>query len=252
VLAIILMVLFYGIKDSINLIYSYSAAFLGWSAEDVVHAGMFNILGVIVATFIVVKAIQAKKENLPILLLSGFGVMCFYHLWFYFQLTPDLSFAQVCVPIFLQGIACGLLFVPITVFCMATVPAGTGMTGIVICAYARFIATLNATAGFYTLRQNYGQQFKEGFLSHLIPGNDLLAERLNIFNQLFQGNGYTSGEIPSLANAAVARSVGAQSQLLTMKAIFYVAAVLMLIVVCVLLLQAAKARIAQRFPGSPR
>lgn len=246
IMAILLMIVFYGIKDSINLIYGYSTSFLGWSAEDVVQAGMFNILSVIAATLIVVKAIQVKKENLPLLLLSGFGVMCFYHVWFYFQVTPDLSFAQVCVPIFLQGFACGLLFVPITVFCMATVPASTGMTAIVVCAYARFIATLNSTAGFYTLRQNYNQQFKEGFLSQLIPGNDILTQRLNLFNQVFQEKGFTPEEIPGLTSAMIAKSAGAQSQLLTMRAIFYFAAVLVIIVFLVLLLQAVKTKIAQR------
>jgi MFS transporter, DHA2 family, multidrug resistance protein len=250
ILAIVLMILFYGIKDSMNLIFGYSTSFLGWSSEDVVHAGMFNILGVIVATLIVVKVVQIKKENLPLLLLAGFGTMCFYHVWFYLQVAPDLSFFQLCIPIFIQGFASGLLFVPITVFCMATVPVSTGMTAIVICAYARFIATLNASAGFYTLRQDYNQQFKEGFLSHLIPGNDILTQRLSFFTQIFQAEGYTPGEIPALTNTLLAKSIGMQSQLLTLKAIFYIAAVIMLIAFMVLLLQAVKAKIAQRFPKS--
>src|SRR5690606_25856654 len=43
IFAIILMLAFWGIKDSINLIYGYSSMVLGWNSADVVNAGMYNI-----------------------------------------------------------------------------------------------------------------------------------------------------------------------------------------------------------------
>src|SRR5690606_16396484 len=92
IFAILLMLVFWGIKDSINLIYGYSAGVLGWSSADVVNAGMYNIIGVVVATLIAVKVILYKKQNLPKILLLGFLMLCIYHLWIYFGLTPNLSF----------------------------------------------------------------------------------------------------------------------------------------------------------------
>ncbi|WP_207515674.1 MFS transporter [Longitalea luteola] len=236
IFAIVLMVLFWGIKDTINLVYGYSAGVLGWSAADIVNAGLYNIAGVIIATFIAVKLIQANKQNLPKLLLAGFAVLFFYHLWVYLYLTPDLSVNELRIPVFLQGFGCGLLFVPLTVFCMAAAPPNTGLTGIIICTYARFIAVLNSIAGFYMLQLNYNQQFKLGFLARLIPGNDLLLQRLELYKGLLVSKGYTADAATGISNMLIARSSGIQSQLLTFRAIFLLAALLMAIIVIVLLI----------------
>lgn len=226
IFALSLMLLFFGMKDSINLIYGYSAGVLGWNSADVVYSGLYNIAGVIIATFIAANVILAKKQNLPVLLLAGFATMFFYHFWVYLHLTPSLSLRELSIPIFLHGFGSGLLFVPITIFCMAAVP-GAGMTGIVIVTYARFIAVLNSIAGFYTLQLNYNQQFKENFLGKLVPENDLLVQRLELYKGLLVSKGYTPGEAAAISNMLIAKSTGIQSQLLTIRAIFLIAAIMM-------------------------
>jgi len=245
IIAISLMLLFWGIKDSINLIYGYAAGVLGWNAADVVNAGLYNIAGVIAATFIAVKVIQAKKQNLPKLLLAGFGLMFCYHLWVYVKLTPDLSFNQICIPIFMQGFACGLLFVPVSVFCMASVPQSTGMTGIVILTYARFIATLNSIAGLYTLQLRYNQQFKTSFLGKLLPESGIVSQRMELYKGVLMSKGYTPGEAAGITNMLIAKTVGIQSQLLTIRAIFFIAMIIVAIVIGFLLCFAVIGRIKE-------
>lgn len=250
VFAIFLMLLFWGIKDSINLIYGYAASVLGWSSADVVNSGLFNIAGVILATLIAVKVIMVKKQNLPKLLLVGFGVMFLYHSWVYTHLTPDLSFVDLCIPIFLQGFACGLLFVPVSVFCIASVPQSTGMTGIVVCTYARFVATVNSMAGYYTLQLNYNQQFKESFLGKLIPENSIVSQRQDLYKGLFVSKGYAPGEAAGISNMLLAKALGMQSQLLTLRAIFLIGTVLMAVVFIILVLFAVINKIkAARVPA---
>ena len=246
IFALVLMLLFFGMKDSVNLIYGYSAGILGWNSADVVELGMFNIAGVVIASFFAVKVILAKKQNLPILLLLGFATMFIYHFWVYMNLTPDLSFRGLSIPIFLHGLGCGLLFVPITIFCVASVPQTTGMTPIVICTYARFIAVLNSIAGFYTLQLNYNQQFKENFLGELVPENQLLIQRLEMYKGLFVSKGYTPAEAAGISNMLIAKSSGIQSQLLTIKAIFLVGAILMAVAFFVLILFAVINKIKGR------
>ena len=236
IFALCLLLLFWGIKDSINLVYGYAASVLGWSSADVVHAGLYNVAGVIAATVIAVKVILSGKQKLPILLVVGFGVLCLYHAWVYLHLTPDLSFADLCVPVFLQGFACGLLFVPVSVFCMATVPQSTGMTAIIICTYARFIASLNSIAGFYTLQLNFNQHFKEGFLGKLVPDNLIFTQRHDLYKSILSSKGYSAGEAAGISNMLIAKSSAIQSQLLTTRAIFYLGAVLAAIILVVLLL----------------
>lgn len=251
IFAILLMVLFFGIKDSINLIYGYSASVLGWSSADVVNAGLFNIAGVLIATFIAVKMILAKKQNLPILLLAGFAVMSFYHIWVYRYLTPDLSFAQLCIPIFLQGFAGGLLFAPITIFCMASAPQSTGMTGIVILTYARFTATLNSIAGFYTLQLHYNQQYKESFLGKLVPGSEILSQRQELYKGFLASKGFTPGEASGISNMLIAKTTGIQSQLLTIRTIFLISAIITAIALAILIIFAVINKIKAVRASSP-
>jgi DHA2 family multidrug resistance protein len=243
IFALMLMVLFFGVKDTINLLYGYSASILGWSSSDIVNSGLYNIAGVIAATFIAVKVILVKKQNLPKLLLAGFGVLFFYHLWVYQHLTPSLSLNDLRIPIFLQGFGCGLLFVPITIFCMAAVPQSTGMTGIIVCTYARFIAVLNSIAGFYTLQLTYNNQFKHSFLSKLVPQSEALTQRVEIYKGVFISRGYTPGDAANISNVMIAKSTAIQSQLLTMKAIFLIATILTAIIVFMLVVFAVVNRI---------
>lgn len=236
IFGLLLMVLFFGIKDSINLVYGYSVAVLGWSSADVVNAGLFNIAGVVIATCIVVKVVLAKKQNLPFLLLAGFAVMSCYHAWVYRYLTPDLSFSALAIPLFLQGFACGLLFVPITLFCMASAPQSTGMTGIVILTYARFTATLNSIAGFYTLQLQYNQQYKESFLGKLIPGTEILTRQQELYKGVLTAKGFTPEGATGISNMLIAKSTGIQSQLLTIRTIFLIGTIITATALAVLLI----------------
>lgn len=236
IFSLVLMLLFYGAKDSINLIYGYSAGVLGWSSTDIVDAGLFNIAGVLISIFLCVKIIPLKKENLSYLMLTGFGLMLIYHLLVYRNLTPDLSFNQLCIPIFLQGFASGLLFVSITMFCMSSVPQSTGLTWIIVCAYARFVAVLNSYAGFYALSLKYNQQFKESFLGNLVSGNQYLVQRQQTFQSFFQSKGFVTTDAAKLSNAMLAKATGIQSQLLTIRAVFFIIAMIMAAVFIVLLI----------------
>lgn len=236
IFALVLLLLFWGIKDSINLVYGYAAAVLGWSTSDVVNAGLYNVAGVIVATIIAVKVILSGKQKLPVLLVAGFVILCLYHVWVYLSLTADLSFVDLCVPIFLQGFACGLLFVPVSVFCIASVSQSSGMTAIIVCTYARFIASLNSIAGFYTLQLNFNQHFKEGFLGNLVPENLIFFQRQELYKGLLVSKGLGTAEATGISNMLIAKSSAIQSQLLSIRAIFFIGIALTAVIVALLLL----------------
>jgi DHA2 family multidrug resistance protein len=221
-----LLVLFYGIKDTINLIYGYAGNILGWSSTDVVQLGLFNSAGVILAIWFSVKMIIRNKLNVPKLIIAGFLVMICYNLWMYFSLTPNLSFVDLAVPVFIQGIASGLIFLPIMIFTMSAAPSFTGMTGIIVCAYARFIGTLNSISGFYTLQLHYNQEYKEDFLGHLTTEDTDFVQRSSDYQNLFLSKGYTTGQANALSNILINKAAGIQGQLLTNRTIFMIATIL--------------------------
>lgn len=246
---LLLLIVFYGIKDTINLLYGYAAGVLGWSSSDIVSLGLFNVCGVVLGTFLAVRALLHNKQHLPKLLLVGFGLLLFYHLWVYRNLTEDLSYMDLILPIGIQGLASGLLFAPIIVLCMASLPSFTGMTGIVICAYARFFASLNSIAGFYTLQENFKEEFRIGYLKNITTFNLTLNEQLHLYQNLLVSQGFGPGEAIGIARGMVGRSIGIHGMLLTYRAIFMLSVYLLLFTIAVLILFAVLNKI--RSKGKP-
>jgi DHA2 family multidrug resistance protein len=236
ILGLFLLILFYGIKDTINLIYGYAGGILGWSATDVVYLGLWNSVGVVLASVFSVKLILKNKLFVPKLIISGFLMMIVYNLWMYFSLTPNLSFADLAVPVFIQGFASGLIFLPVMLFTMSALPAFTGMTGIIVCAYARFITTLNSISGFYTLQLHYNQEFKLGFLTHLTAEDPDFVQRSSSYQNLFLSKGYTADQANALSNVLISKATAIQGQLLTNRTIFMIGTLLMCLAIVVLII----------------
>jgi DHA2 family multidrug resistance protein len=168
-------------------------------------------------------------------LIVGFGLLGIVNMWMSFLLTPDLAFANLVLPVFIQGAASGLLFIPIMIFVLSSAPGHTGTTGLVVAACARFTATSNSFAGFYNLQLYYNQYFKEGFLGYLTSENQNTIDRLNSYRAFYASKGFSSDQASTLSNAAISQSLTQQSQLLTNRAVFMTFAIGLLAVAILIL-----------------
>jgi DHA2 family multidrug resistance protein len=245
-LGLILLALYYGMKETINIIFGYTASVLQWSAPQVIELGLCNVAGIIIFVIISAAILIRKKDAILGFLITGFSMSLLYHLWMYFIFTPDLAFGDLVVPMFFQGAASGVLFVPIMIFTLNAVPPSTGITGLAIAAFTRFATLLNSGAGFYNLQLYYGQLYREHFLYHLTDVDQNALERLNSFRQLFMSKGYTSGQAEALANVSLNRALGVQVQLLTSRATFLfitvITAIVLLFIIVVFLYKYFKSR----------
>lgn len=217
---ILLLAFYYGIKDSLNLLFGYTTSVLQWSAPQMMSLGLFNIAGLLIFMYISGKLILTKKISIPFSIMIGFAVLLAYQLWMYSILSPDLSYADLVGPFFLQGAASGLLFVPLMLFSLSALNPTEVTSGLVIAAYVRFFALLNVSAGFYNLQLYYNQHFKEGFLAHVSPIDNTVSDRLFQYKQIYLNKGFTTAQAESLANTNLAKVLGQQTQLLSYKAIF--------------------------------
>ncbi len=249
-IGLILLALYYGMKESINLIFGYSASVLQWSEPQVITLGLVNIAGLIV--FMVISAaILLKRRDVTLgFVVCGFGMLLLYQLWMYFIFTPDLSFGDLILPLFFQGAASGILFVPIMIFTLNSVPQNTGITALAMAACARFITLLNSGAGFYNLQLYYNQLYRESFLAHLTGDDQPTAERLASFKQLFLAKGYSADQANVLANISLSKSLGIQGQLLTDKAVFlFIAALIAVILLLALIVFIVQTFLKRRTAG---
>lgn len=235
IIGVCLLAIYYGSKDSVNLIYNYVGGVLKWSTLQVIILSVCNIAGMVSLLVFAIRLMLAKKITIKVLLVTGFGLMAGFNMWMSFILTPDLSFTDLLFPVFVQGAASGLLFVPLMIYVLSSAPGHTGATGLVIAACTRFTATLNSFAGFYNLQLYYNQYFKEGFLGYLTPENQNTIARLNTYRSLYASKGFSPEQASSLANAAIWQNLTQQSQLLTNRAVFMVFAVLLMILAILIL-----------------
>jgi DHA2 family multidrug resistance protein len=235
IVGLCLLAIYYGSKDTINLVYNYAGSILKWSTLQVIFLALCNIGAMIISLVISTRLTLAKRHSTKGFLVTGFLIMAAYNAWIYYIMTPDLSFTDLLFPVILQGVASGLLFVPIIIFTVSSLPPATGTTGLVVAAYTRFIASLSSIAGFYNLQLYFNQHFKEGFLSYLTPENFITTDRLKNYQTLYMAKGFSGNQAAALANGALNQTLMQQSQLLTNRAIF-ISIALLLFAIAILIL----------------
>jgi DHA2 family multidrug resistance protein len=231
VMGVGLLAIYYGSKDSVNLIFNYTGGVLKWSTLQVIELGACNMAGMVGLLIFSSRMLLTKNLTIRALLIAGFALMGAFNLWMYFLLTPDLGFSDLLLPVLMQGAASGLLFVPIMIFVLSSAPEDTGASGLVIAAYTRFIATLHSIAGFYNLQLYYNQYFREKFLPYLTPESPVMAERLSYYRSVFTSKGFTLEQAATIADAAIGQTLTQQSQLLTNRALFMLFAIISLVLV---------------------
>lgn len=235
-IGLILLAIYYGSKETINIIFGYTASVLQWSPIEVALLGLSNIAGLIIFMVISAVILVRHKNTAMYFLMAGFGMLLLYQLWMYFIFTPDLSFLDLVLPMFFQGAASGLLFVPIMIFTLSSIPVTAGVTGLAAAAFTRFASLLNAGAGFYNIQLYYNQLYKESFLNHLTGVDQQVSERLAAFKQLFLSKGFSADQAAVAANISLAKALTIQSQLLTNRASFMFIAIIVAIILVLVVL----------------
>jgi DHA2 family multidrug resistance protein len=231
----LLLALYYGMKESLNLLFAYTTNILQWSPLEVMNLGLVNVTGIVVFIIITAQLLARRIVTVRGFIIAGFCMMLLYHLWIYFIFTPDLAFEDLILPMFFQGASSGMLFVPIMLFMLSSIPPATGITGLVIAADVRFISLLNASAGFYNLQLRYNQIYKEAFLRHLTNIDEQTAERVDGLRQLYQSKGFTADKSEVLSNLSLTRSLNTQTQLLTYRAIFFYISIIIIFILLALI-----------------
>nr|WP_067054041.1 hypothetical protein [Mucilaginibacter sp. L294] len=237
-IGLVLLAMYYGMKESINLIFGYTGSTLQWGTGQIVSLALVNVGGLISFMIVSTLILLRKKNATQGFVFAGFCMLLIYHVWMYFIFTPDLSFEDLLLPLFFQGAASAILFVPIMIFILKSVPPSTGITGLAVAAYTRFASLLNAGAGFYNLQLYYNQLFRESLLGHLTIADNEAGEHLQSLKELFVSKGYAPDQALTLANISLAKTLGVQSQLLTNRATFLFIAVLICIILGIAVLTA--------------
>ncbi|MEO8533057.1 MAG: MFS transporter [Flavobacterium sp.] len=185
-----------------------------------------NVIGLILAAVFLMKAMATKY-----IFMIGFFLLAVYHFWFTFLFVPDVSLSDIIVPYVLQGIAVGILFVPLVLFTVSAVPEKMMTSSGIVGVSGRF---WGSTIGFCIMQNALAFLNKKNFLklSQFVTDNSAeTQETIAKTTQSFMAKGYSAENANTLALKKIFSTVVKQSSLLSNMEIFTVVGYCLLILI---------------------
>lgn len=174
VIGAILFFIFYFSRAALNNVYSIMAVVWKWPWEYIANIQYINVAGTVVG-FIASALFLMKGVASRTIFCLGFMLLAIDCAWFTFTFYPDTTLQAICPPLFLQGVAQGILFTPLVMYITTGIPNYLVANGIVIGTSTRFWAT---TIG-YAFMQNALLYFTTKHTDHISFN---LTETNPIFN----------------------------------------------------------------------
>ena len=110
--ALLLLTVFYISKGTVFFTYLYMQDGLGIDSVSMITIWTFNILGLLVGIFVVPKLLL--KGVMPRTVIKmGFFILLVFHTWMFFLFANTASEEKYYLPLFVQGVGTGSLFVPL-------------------------------------------------------------------------------------------------------------------------------------------
>lgn len=216
-----LFVIFYISRATLNICHSVMFSVWNWEPSRVAHVQYLNVLGNIVG-MLLAGIFLAKGVATRFIFSLGFLIFAVFHFWFIFLFVPDVSLGDILIPYVLQGVAVGVLFVPLVLFTVSSVPGHLAPFSGTIGVSGRF---WGSTIGFCILQN--AQVFLQK--KHVMKLNQFVlsespetTDRIAKITQSFIAKGYTSDEASRLSVQQVMQSVSKQAVLLSDMEIFTV------------------------------
>ncbi|PWB22292.1 MFS transporter [Flavobacterium sp. HTF] len=226
----LLFFIFYISRATLSICHSAMFSIWNWEPSRVATVqyinGLGNVIGLILAAIFLMKSMTTKY-----IFMIGFFLLAVYHFWFTFLFVPDIALSDIIVPYVLQGIAVGILFVPLVLFTVSAVPEKMMTSSGIVGVSGRF---WGSTIGFCIMQNTLSFLNKKHFLklSQFVTDNSAeTQETIAKTTQSFMAKGYSADNANTLALKKIFGSIAKQSSLLSNMEIFTVTGYCLLILV---------------------
>ncbi|AWM13887.1 MFS transporter [Flavobacterium sp. NRK F10] len=230
----LLFIIFYISRATLNICHSTMFSVWNWEPSRVAHVQYLNVIGnligMITAGFILAKGLASRYA-----FMLGFFLLAVYHLWFTFLFVPDAALRDIALPYTIQGMAVGVLFVPLVLFTVSSVPV----------EYAPFSGTVGVSGRFwgstigFCIMQNAQVFLQKKHYTKLSQSvlweSPETQERISQYTNSFIAKGYATDDAGKLAIRQVLDSLSKQSVLLGNMEIFTALGYVLLLLTVLLL-----------------
>ncbi|OAB29194.1 hypothetical protein SAMN05444395_10215 [Flavobacterium fryxellicola] len=230
---LVLSVFFYIARSTLNICHSTMFVIWNWEPSRVAHVHYLNVLGNVIG-MVLAGLFLAKALSIRFIFIIGFLLFAVFHLWFTFLFVPDATLSDIAIPYVLQGVAVGVIFVPLVLFTVSAVPTHFAPFAGIVGVAGRFWGSM---MGFAFI-QNAGVYLQHTHYSKLIqsvtPESAETQVRIAQATESFIAKGYTEDNAAQLALKKIASSVAKQSVLLSNMEIFTIVGYAMFVIVILL------------------
>jgi DHA2 family multidrug resistance protein len=231
----LLFVLFYISRATLNICHSTMSKIWNWEPVRIAHVQYINVLGnalgIVIAGLLMSRAVATRY-----IFMLGFALMAIHHFWFTFLFLPDVSLLDISLPYLLQGVAVGILFVPLVLFTVSSVPGHLAPFSGALGVAGRFWGStigfcLMQNAQVYLVNSHYSklQQF-------VLPESPETQSRVSQLQQSYLAKGYTADEAGKLSLQQIFNGTTKQAALLANMEIFTVVGYGLVFIVILLML----------------
>jgi len=137
VTGLVLLFTFYIFKGSTGLAYGYLEVILGNDPLSTIPIWTAVILGTVLSMFITSRFIL-MGYNLIRIIIVGFGIMAIYYAYMILFVSVQGETIDFILPMFIYGVATGVLFVPIVSFTASSAPPKIAVNASLVGILARF------------------------------------------------------------------------------------------------------------------
>ncbi|REA63181.1 MFS transporter [Dyadobacter luteus] len=211
---LLLFLLLYISRSTLNICHNTMASVWNWEVIRIAHVQYLNVagnfVGMLIAGFLLSRSVAPRY-----LFITAFAILSVHHLWFTFLFVPDVSLNDIAIPYLLQGVGVGIIFVPLVLFTVSSVPARLAPFAGTVGVIGRFWGN---TLGFCVLQnaQFFLYQKHENKLKQFIT-QESTETQLRITNATVKwiDKGFTGEESRLLSIRHLAESTHKQAILLS-------------------------------------
>ncbi|NAW52194.1 DHA2 family efflux MFS transporter permease subunit [Elizabethkingia argentiflava] len=190
---VLTFVLGFGLYGSTFIIPIYTQSILGWTATD---AGMLLVPSSVMTGLMMPIIGKLLQRGVPqkYLVSMGFAIFFIYSLSVYYMMTPYTSSANFFWPLIIRGVGLGLLFVPITTLSLSTLRGSEIAEGAAFTGMMRQLGGSFGIALITTFIYRDSQKHRINLMSHMDITRDVVAQRLQVYQQMMIAKGATAQE----------------------------------------------------------
>ncbi|RFM28649.1 MFS transporter [Deminuibacter soli] len=229
-----LFILFYISRATLNICHSTMSRVWNWEPLHVAAVQYINMGGIVAGLIFSIIALH-YQVRIKRLLAAGFLLLAVYHIWFTFLFVPDVALSQITIPYLLQGMAVGMLFVPLVLFTVSSVPATMAVSAGIAGVSARFWGNTLGFSVFQNAQVYLQQQHYSKLQQFISPESPVAQQRVAQGVQSFMGKGFSADEAMALTVKQLNNATVKQSMLLSNMELFTVVGIGLLVAVVLIL-----------------